>query len=77
MVMIDSIEFDIRHPFSNVEVKVPWFTNDKMNEKIIASQKTKPLLLLARTKISIRLMKKKLLNMYEITRFYKTNRIKL
>ena len=33
MLMIDSIEFDIRHPFSDVKAEVPCFANDKTNEK--------------------------------------------
>ena len=37
MLMIDSIEFDIRHPFSGVNAEVPCFTNHKTNEKSIAS----------------------------------------
>ena len=49
MLMIDSIEFDIRYPFSDVNAEVPCFANDKTNEKkfcksghytfVIASQK--------------------------------------
>ena len=37
MLMIDSIEFDIRHPFSDVKPEVTCFANDKTNEKSIAS----------------------------------------
>ena len=33
MLMIASIEFDIRHPFSDVNAEVPCFANDKTNEK--------------------------------------------
>ena len=33
MLMIDSIEFDIRDPFSDVKAEIPSFTSDKTNEK--------------------------------------------
>ena len=33
MLMIDSIELDIRDPFSDVKAEVPCFASDKMNEK--------------------------------------------
>ena len=62
MLMIDSIECDIRHTFSDVKAEVPCFANDKANEKSFACQVIKPLLLLARRKISLGLMKKNLLN---------------
>ena len=33
MLMIASIKFDIRHPYSDVNAEVPCFANDKTNEK--------------------------------------------
>ena len=33
MLMIDSIEFDVRDPFFDVKAEVPCFPNDKTNEK--------------------------------------------
>ena len=34
MLMITSIKFDIRHPYSDVNAEVPCFANDKTNEKM-------------------------------------------
>ena len=48
MLMITSIEFDIRHPFSDIKAGAPCFDNNKMNEKCIASQNIKHMLVLAR-----------------------------
>ena len=39
MLMIDSIDFDIRDPFSDVKAEVPCLASVKTKEKSIASQK--------------------------------------
>ena len=33
MLMIDSIEFDIKDPFSEVKAEIPCFASDKTKEK--------------------------------------------
>ena len=50
MLMIISIEFDIRHPFSDVKAEILVSLMIKRTKKSIASQNIKPLLLLARRK---------------------------
>ena len=35
MLMVDSIGFDIRYPFSDVRAEGPCFANAKMNKKVL------------------------------------------
>ena len=53
MLMIDSIEFDIRYKFSDVRAEVPCVANDKQTTKSIANRNIKLSLWLVRKYLSL------------------------